>query len=142
MNAFKAAVQLAFRQAVGATAPTSAHVAVSVTFVLPRPKALIWKSRPMPRARHGHKPDAENLAKSLLDCLTGLAWVDDAQVSDLVIRKRIASGSEAAHADVAIRSIAPEPSTAEQRRAARASAPVGLPMDVPMPATVPEAPKW
>ena len=34
-----------------------------------------------------HKPDADNVAKSVLDALNGVAWHDDTQVVCLVIRK-------------------------------------------------------
>lgn len=34
-----------------------------------------------------HKPDADNVAKSVLDALNGVAWHDDTQVVCLVVRK-------------------------------------------------------
>lgn len=37
------------------------------------------------------KPDADNVAKSVLDALNGLAYVDDKQVSDLAVHKRWSS---------------------------------------------------
>jgi len=37
---------------------------------------------------HTAKPDADNLAKFTLDCLTGLAYYDDSQIADLHLRKR------------------------------------------------------
>ena len=33
------------------------------------------------------KPDADNVAKSVLDALNGVAWLDDAQVTHLSVRK-------------------------------------------------------
>ena len=33
-------------------------------------------------------PDVDNITKPILDALTGLIYIDDSQVSDLVCRKR------------------------------------------------------
>ena len=41
---------------------------------------------------HTSKPDADNLAKAVLDCITQLGfWKDDSQVASLDVRKRYAS---------------------------------------------------
>lgn len=90
---FKATIRLAASQQYEGP-PLEGPLGVALVFVLPRPGRLIWKTRPMPRAWHGSKPDAENLAKSVLDALTGLIWRDDSQVSELTLRKYIASGGE------------------------------------------------
>lgn len=34
-----------------------------------------------------HKPDADNVAKIVLDALNGVAWLDDAQVTSLTVVK-------------------------------------------------------
>ena len=34
-----------------------------------------------------HKPDADNIAKVVLDALNGVAWLDDAQVTSLTVMK-------------------------------------------------------
>ena len=34
------------------------------------------------------KPDADNLAKAILDALNGVAYPDDAQIVTLTVRKR------------------------------------------------------
>lgn len=36
---------------------------------------------------HTVKPDLDNLTKSVLDALNGVAWYDDAQIVDLQVRK-------------------------------------------------------
>ena len=36
------------------------------------------------------KPDVDKLSRSVLDALTGIVWVDDAQVVDKTVRKRYA----------------------------------------------------
>lgn len=40
--------------------------------------------------KHTKKPDCDNLAKTILDALNGIAFKDDSQVTDLIIRKRYA----------------------------------------------------
>jgi Holliday junction resolvase RusA-like endonuclease len=100
-NAFKAAVQLAASEAYQGP-PLTGALSVGLVFVLPRPGRLVWKSRPMPRRWHDWKPDAENLAKSAVDALTGTLWRDDAQVARLVIEKHVAAGDEQPHAEVTV----------------------------------------
>lgn len=63
------------------------HVSVSVT---------IWTQRPLPKSRakkisteeDTYKPDADNVTKLVLDALNGVAWADDAQVTDLNVHKK------------------------------------------------------
>ena len=65
----------------------SAPISVSVT---------IWTQRPLPKSRakkisteeDTYKPDADNVTKLVLDALNGVAWVDDAQVTDLNVHKK------------------------------------------------------
>jgi Holliday junction resolvase RusA-like endonuclease len=38
---------------------------------------------------HAKNRDCDNLAKPIMDALTGRAWVDDSQVADLRVRKRL-----------------------------------------------------
>ena len=62
------------------------HVPVTVEIVterrLPKSKAKGIESEP-----DTVKPDADNVAKLVLDALNGVAWADDAQVTCLVARK-------------------------------------------------------
>jgi len=37
----------------------------------------------------GSLPDVDNVAKLVSDSLNGLTWIDDVQVTDLVVRRRI-----------------------------------------------------
>ena len=99
--AFKATVRRAF-QATYQGAPMSGPLRVDITFVLPRRKALIWKTKPMPRLPHVTKPDRDNLDKAVMDALTGLAWQDDCQVCQGEIQKWIAAGDEQPHVDIRI----------------------------------------
>ena len=39
-------------------------------------------------SRHTFKPDADNIAKLVKDALNGVAYADDAQVCEIVVRKQ------------------------------------------------------
>lgn len=56
----------------------------------------------MPRLWHDIKPDKDNLEKSLMDALKGLAWRDDAQVCRSLTEKVVASGNEQPRVEVRI----------------------------------------
>lgn len=67
-------------------------LSVTLTFFMPRPKShyrtngALKESSPV--YMHDKKPDADNLAKAVLDALTNIgAWLDDDQVCELTIRK-------------------------------------------------------
>jgi len=104
VNAFKAAVALSARGAYDGP-PLEGAVRVSLLFVFPRPRVLVWKRRPMLRTWHTSRPDCENVIKSFLDALTGLVWHDDAQVSELHAVKAIAAGSEQPHVEVCVEAL-------------------------------------
>jgi Holliday junction resolvase RusA-like endonuclease len=84
-------------------------VMVEILAVMPRPASLCVTSKrtgqPLQspcRWPHTSRPDADNLAKSVLDGLRAW-WGDDAQVCDLRVRKVIAAFGEAAHYAVNVR---------------------------------------
>jgi Holliday junction resolvase RusA-like endonuclease len=67
-------------------------LSVTLTFYMPRPKGHYRTNGTLkpaaPVYMHDSKPDADNLAKAVLDALTGIrAWLDDDQVCELTIRK-------------------------------------------------------
>ncbi len=99
--AFKATVKLMASQAYLGS-PLSCPLRVDAVFVFPRTQSQIWKTKPMPRMLHFKKPDRDNLDKAVLDALTGLLWVDDAQVCDGRITKVIAAGDEQPHVVVTV----------------------------------------
>lgn len=101
VNAYKATCRVAAAQS-GQTAVLEGPIALRAVFVLPRPSSMCWAKKPTPRVKHGKKPDADNLAKSLLDALNGLLWRDDSQISSMTIEKWIASGSEQPHVEVEV----------------------------------------
>ena len=82
--------------------PLTGPLRCDLTFVMPRPKSMIWKTREMPRAFHASKPDRDNLDKAVMDALKGIAWIDDAQVCQGEIQKWIAGGDEQPHALIRI----------------------------------------
>lgn len=59
---------------------------VSIVFYMSIPKSKSKKWRESPPA-HCSKPDADNLAKSTLDALTGIMWKDDSQICMLSAHK-------------------------------------------------------
>lgn len=102
---FKASVRLAASQAFSGP-PLNGPLRVDAEFVFPRTKGQTWKRKPMPRMRHAKKPDRDNLDKGLLDALTGVIWLDDAQVCDGRIAKWIAAGDEQAGVRVTVTEVA------------------------------------
>jgi Holliday junction resolvase RusA-like endonuclease len=69
---------------------------VSLLFWFARPKSHSGSKGLKPTAPEYHtgKPDADNLAKAVLDCITQLGfWKDDAQVSSLNVRKKYSNGT-------------------------------------------------
>lgn len=101
IHEFKATVRLSAQQAYTGP-PLDGPLRLEVTFVLPRPQAMRWKTKPTPRTTHTKKPDFDNLIKGVCDALNGLLWHDDSQLSDGSWKKRIASGDEQPHVVVAV----------------------------------------
>ena len=61
--------------------PIDGPLYVSAVFLMPRPKRLLTKSSLDGLIPHTAKPDCDNLAKALYDCLTQVGvWRDDAQI--------------------------------------------------------------
>ena len=71
-------------------------VGVELAFRWPRPKGHYRSGQHAEQLRAAApdvpigKPDLDKLARAVLDALTGIVWVDDAQVVDLVLTKRYA----------------------------------------------------
>ncbi len=78
--------------------PLQGPVGLELAFRFPRPKGHFGTGRNAGVLRANApiwpavKPDIDKLARSTLDALTGLLFVDDAQVVDLGLRKRYADG--------------------------------------------------
>jgi len=65
--------------------PGGVRIEACCSYLAPRAPAGAYPTRP---------PDVDKVARALLDALTGIAYVDDAQVVELLISKRY--GAEAA----------------------------------------------
>lgn len=59
--------------------PDAARYVVRLDFTLAAP----------PNKRRTNRRDLDKLARSVLDALTGIVWLDDEQVEDLYLRKRV-----------------------------------------------------
>ena len=93
-----------WREAVGAKARETVGelldgpLELSVTFIMPRPKALGDKPAP-PMVQ---RPDADKLLRSTCDGLTGTAYVDDSQVVTIHAHKRRAEPGETPGAHITL----------------------------------------
>ena len=106
VHEFKKAVVRAARSAYAGD-PIRGPVALELELVFPRPRALVWKRRPMPRAWYEGAADADNVAKAVMDPLTDAQiWVDDRQVTRLTVEKWTAAGDEQPHVRVTITPLA------------------------------------
>lgn len=102
---FRATVRMAFRSHHHGP-PLQGPLSLSLLFVMPRPKRLMWKTKPMPREPYtSSRNDWDNLGKSVCDALNGLAWRDDGQIVEVALRRMIAAGDESPHAEIEIREI-------------------------------------
>ena len=77
---------------------TLGPVSISMCFSMPRPKSHSGAKglKPSAPVHHSGKPDADNLAKLVMDQITksGKIWRDDSQVVTLIVHKLWASGNE------------------------------------------------
>lgn len=101
VTAYKATCRVAAAE-VYSGAPLDKPLSLTLLFVLPRPGAMRWKTRPMPRAPHGKRPDVDNLVKGTVDALSGLLWRDDSLLYDVHAKKVIAAGDEQPHTEIVI----------------------------------------
>ncbi|MFI6215655.1 RusA family crossover junction endodeoxyribonuclease [Nocardia brasiliensis] len=79
-------------------------VSVALEFVRPRPVSTP-KRRTPPAVK---KPDLDKLTRAILDALTGIAFGDDAQVTEILARKRLAEIGETPGVWIAVISTAEE----------------------------------
>jgi Holliday junction resolvase RusA-like endonuclease len=71
--------------------PAQGAVCVRIEFMVAQPVS-IPKCRRL-TALPSKRPDADNLAKTVLDALSGVSYRDDGQIVDLHVRKRYAVGA-------------------------------------------------
>lgn len=82
MKAYKAAIKAAYVEQVGKCYEGPVYVTIHAY----RPLARTVPKR-VTRQAWTSKPDADNIAKAVLDALTGTAWKDDKQVVQLTVHK-------------------------------------------------------
>lgn len=74
--------------------PVRGPLSMSITFVFPRPKGHYGSGRNASILKatapeyHTGKPDLDKLARAALDAMTGIVYVDDAQIVQLHLSKR------------------------------------------------------
>lgn len=73
-------------------------IALEVRFYLPRPKSLAKRYH----GPHLKKPDTDKCLRSVFDALTGVVWKDDAQVTDVTVRKAYAELDEPARVEIRV----------------------------------------
>ena len=85
VHAYRRAI--AFEASAAGATPVDQPVSVVIDAVFKRPKSHLRKSGLRPGAPALPRCDVDNVAKAVLDALTGVAWADDAQVQRLVVEK-------------------------------------------------------
>lgn len=99
---FKASLRVAFVAAYQGP-PLDGPLRMDCVFVMPRPKGLFWKTRPMPRLPYvASKNDWDNLGKTVSDALLKVAYRDDGQLCVVRIERWIAAGDEVPHVEICI----------------------------------------
>jgi Holliday junction resolvase RusA-like endonuclease len=86
-------------------APMVGPLRLAVIFVMPRPLSHRKKDGAIAKGApqtHTVKPDATKLLRAVEDALTGIAWIDDAQIVEQYVSKRYAQQDESPGALIAI----------------------------------------
>jgi Holliday junction resolvase RusA-like endonuclease len=101
---FKASVRFAFKGAYSGP-PLAGAILLDCLFIMPRPRAMIWKTKEMVRIRYtAGKNDWDNLGKAVSDALNKIAYQDDGQIWRANVERWIAAGDEAPHVEIFIES--------------------------------------
>lgn len=77
-------------------------VRVSIAFYLPRPQKFTTKKYLGQFVPHCVKPDCDKLLRAVLDALTGIAFRDDKQVTEIIAGKYYAELDGAAYAEIRV----------------------------------------
>jgi Holliday junction resolvase RusA-like endonuclease len=92
--AYEAIVQAIARREMAGQAPLTGPVEAEIWVTVMPPKSFSKKKIRMALdgdIRPTSKPDLDNVAKAILDACNGICYLDDKQVTDLVIRRRYAA---------------------------------------------------
>lgn len=87
---YEALVKYTYQSFYGHREPISGHIEAHILAIFPIPKSYSKKKTAellAGRNNYDKKPDCDNLAKTILDALNGLAYKDDSQVTVLCIAK-------------------------------------------------------
>ena len=87
---WRKAVGVAAQSVIDYVIPRGAPVRVTIVFYLPPPKSFRGNGDMVKR------PDLDKLARACLDALTGIAFEDDSQVTDLCVSKQYATSQPGA----------------------------------------------
>lgn len=104
VHAFKAAVQMAARQAYQG-APIESPLFFQAIFVMPRPRKFNRKKDDPGRLWCPTNKDLDNLAKSTCDAMNGLTYRDDALIVRMVLSKVYAARDEQPCVEITIEAI-------------------------------------
>lgn len=109
---WKGQIALAFREF--GNRKVHAPMSLLLTFHMPRPAGHLKKNGEVKPAHASSlfagKPDADNLAKAVMDALTTLGvWTDDALVVTLIVRKRYATTLRPAGCEIEIHELGEAP---------------------------------
>jgi len=92
----------------GEMLPFSSTVAVDWIAVCQRPRSTYRKRSPRGRELRHQKPDADNIAKAILDAFNGVVFDDDSQVAVMSGCKLTGAQGEGAYTLVRIREVVAE----------------------------------
>ena len=87
---FESYVEYCWAAEYGNIKPSEKPLNASIVFRMPIPKSTSKKNRAgmvNGDIRHTKKPDLDNMAKTVLDALNGLAYIDDSQIYSLTLFK-------------------------------------------------------
>lgn len=89
---YEAQIAQAYKDAGGTMFPDGAplHVIISASIAPPASASNKEKERLLQSRMPCKKPDADNIAKVVMDALNGVAYKDDSCITDLIIHKRYA----------------------------------------------------
>jgi crossover junction endodeoxyribonuclease RusA len=90
LGAWRERVALAAHTAMAGSELSAGAVTLALSFVLPRPKSTPKRLTP-PAVK---RPDLDKLVRAVLDAITDVVIVDDAQVTNLYATKRLAGLGE------------------------------------------------
>ncbi len=106
-RSWKGAAQIHMQQAMRGGAPLAGPLSVTILAVFACPTTDHRKRDPRGQRWHAKAGgDADNIGKACLDAATGVLWIDDRQVSRLVVEKIIGAQGEAPRVEIFVSELA------------------------------------